>query len=130
MTLVVTPKNKQQEKIIKTFMQSLDINFHSEEDAALAIRIDQIKTDKRTYHLKGVQSFPITQPDKKSFAIESKLLDIYACGASVKEASEDFYHQFDYTYQRLSNIDDTKLSNHLLDAKRLIILLVEQIIEK
>ncbi len=130
MTFVVIPKNKQQEKIIKTFMQSLDINFHSEEDAALAIRIDQIKTDKRTYQLKGVQSFPITQPDQKSFAIESKLLDIYACGVSVKEASEDFCHQFDYTYQRLRNIDDTKLSNHLLDAKRLIILLVDKIKEK
>jgi len=37
MTLVVNPKNKQQEKIIKAFMQSLDINFttEEEEDAAL-----------------------------------------------------------------------------------------------
>ncbi len=37
MTLVVIPKNKKEEKIIKAFMQSLQINFHSEEeeDAAL-----------------------------------------------------------------------------------------------
>ena len=37
MTLVVTPKNKKEEKIIKAFMQSHQINFHSEEeeDAAL-----------------------------------------------------------------------------------------------
>ena len=37
MTLVVNPKNKQQEKVIKAFMQSLDISFHTEaeEDAAL-----------------------------------------------------------------------------------------------
>ena len=130
MTLVVNPKNKQQEKIIKVFMQSLDINFHSEEEAALAIRIDQIKTDKRTYLLKGFQSFPITRPNKKSFAIESKLLDIYANGSSVAEASVDFYDQFDYTYQRLTNIEDKKLSKHLLEAKKFITLLVDQVKEK
>ena len=130
MTLVVNPKNKQQEKIIKVFMQSLDINFHSEAEAALAIRIDQIKTDKRTYLLKGFQSFPITRPNKKSFAIESKLLDIYANGSSVAEASVDFYDQFDYTYQRLTNIEDEKLSKHLLEAKKFITLLVDQVKEK
>ncbi len=130
MTLVVTPKNKQQEKIIKVFMQSLDINFHSEEEAALAIRIDHIKTDRRTYFLKGFQSFPITRPDKKSFAIESKLLDIYAYGSSVKEASANFYDQFDYTFQRLTSIEDEKLSKHLLEAKKFITLLVDQIKEK
>jgi len=130
MTLVVSPKNKQQEKVIKTFMQSLDINFLSEEEAALAIRIDRINTAKRIYYLKGFQSFPITRPDKKSFAIESKLLDIYATGTSVKEASTDFYDQFDYTYQRLTNMEDAKLSNPLLEAKKFITLLVDQVKEK
>jgi len=37
MTLVVNPKNKQQEKVIKAFMQSQNIHFYTEEeeDAAL-----------------------------------------------------------------------------------------------
>lgn len=37
MTLIVTPKNKQQEKVIKAFLESLEIGFYSEaeEDAAL-----------------------------------------------------------------------------------------------
>lgn len=37
MALIVTPRTKQQEKIVKAFLESLSIGFHSEneEDAAL-----------------------------------------------------------------------------------------------
>lgn len=37
MTLIITPKNKKQEKIVKAFLSSLEIGFYSEseEDAAL-----------------------------------------------------------------------------------------------
>jgi len=37
MTLIITPKNKNQEKIVKAFLNSLEIGFHSEseEDSAL-----------------------------------------------------------------------------------------------
>ena len=37
MTLIVNPRNKQQEKVVKAFLSSLNIGFHSEaeEDAAL-----------------------------------------------------------------------------------------------
>jgi hypothetical protein len=37
MTLIVTPKNKKEEKVLKAFLNSLEIGFHSEadEDAAL-----------------------------------------------------------------------------------------------
>ena len=37
MTVIVTPKNKREEKIVKAFLNSLSIGFHSEEeeDAAL-----------------------------------------------------------------------------------------------
>lgn len=37
MALIVNPKNKQQEKIVKAFLTSLEIGFHSEaeEDEAL-----------------------------------------------------------------------------------------------
>ncbi len=38
MSLIIRPKNKQQEKVVKAFLSSLNIGFHSEaeEDAALA----------------------------------------------------------------------------------------------
>ncbi len=37
MALIVTPKNKRAEKVLKAFLNGLDIDFHSEadEDAAL-----------------------------------------------------------------------------------------------
>jgi hypothetical protein len=37
MTLIINPKNKQQEKVVRAFLNSLNIGFHSEaeEDAAL-----------------------------------------------------------------------------------------------
>jgi hypothetical protein len=37
MALIVTPKNKKEEKVLKAFLNSLEIGFHSEadEDAAL-----------------------------------------------------------------------------------------------
>ncbi|HVB02362.1 MAG TPA: hypothetical protein VNE41_01460 [Chitinophagaceae bacterium] len=37
MTLIINPRNKQQEKIVKAFLSSLEIGFYSEveEDAAL-----------------------------------------------------------------------------------------------
>ena len=37
MTFIVTPKNKKEEKVVKAFLSSLQIGFHSEaeEDAAL-----------------------------------------------------------------------------------------------
>jgi len=37
MTLIVTPKNKKEERVLKAFFKSLSIGFHSEaeEDAAL-----------------------------------------------------------------------------------------------
>lgn len=38
MALIINPRNKQQEKVVKAFLSSLNIGFHSEaeEDAALA----------------------------------------------------------------------------------------------
>jgi len=47
MTLIINPRNKQQEKVVRAFLNSLNIGFHSEaeEDAAL---VKAIKTGKKT----------------------------------------------------------------------------------
>lgn len=39
MTILVNPKNKKEEKIIKAIMQSLDISFHTEEDEDAALQV-------------------------------------------------------------------------------------------
>jgi hypothetical protein len=43
MSLIIRPKNKQQEKVVKAFLSSLNIGFHSEaeEDAALVIAMQK-----------------------------------------------------------------------------------------
>jgi hypothetical protein len=43
MALIINPKNKQQEKVVRAFLSSLNIGFHSEaeEDAALALAIEK-----------------------------------------------------------------------------------------
>lgn len=106
------------------------LQFYTEKNAALSIKIDHIETEKRVYLLQGEQSFSLIIPQKNSFIIESDLLDIYAVGETFKAAEEDFSHQFDYTYQRLTQIEDSKLSNHLLKAKKFITLLVDTVKDK
>ena len=43
MALIINPKNKQQERVVRAFLSSLNIGFHSEaeEDAALASAIQK-----------------------------------------------------------------------------------------
>ena len=47
MTLIINPRNKRQEKVVRAFLSSLNISFHSEveEDAAL---VNAIQKGKKT----------------------------------------------------------------------------------
>lgn len=58
MTLVVNPKNKEQEKIIKAIMQSLDISFHTEEEEDAALH---------TAMQKGRKTALATEREKQAF---------------------------------------------------------------
>lgn len=105
-------------------------HLYTQKEAVLSLTFDSIETDKRFYQLKGKLSFEITNDDKKSIVVENQLLDIYAQGSTRLEAEQDIFEQFDYTYRRLTEIDDKKLSRHLLDAKKYITLIVDIIKEK
>ena len=63
MTLVVNPKNKQQEKTIKAIMRSLDISFHTEEEEDIALH-DAIKEGRKTELL--------NEKEKKAFVMKLK----------------------------------------------------------
>jgi hypothetical protein len=104
-------------------------HLYTQKEAALSLRFDSIETNKRTYILAGEILFNINE-DKKSVSIESPLLDIYAFGQNEEEAKNDLSEQFDYTFQRLNDIEDTKLSAHLLKAKQYINIIVERVKEK
>lgn len=58
MTLIVTPKTKQQEKIVKAFLESLSIGFHSEaeENSALLVAME-----------KGSKTRLLTSSEKNDF---------------------------------------------------------------
>ncbi len=58
MTFIVTPKNKNEEKVLKAFLSSLQIGFHSEseEDAALYKAMQ-----------KGRKSALLTRKEKNAF---------------------------------------------------------------
>ena len=58
------------------------------------------------------------------------MLDIFAQGENLQEAEQDLFDQFDFTYRRLLEIDDSKLSHHLLDAKKYITLIVGTVKDK
>lgn len=58
MALIINPKNKQQEKVVRAFLSSLNIGFHSEaeEDAALALAMQ-----------KGRKTALLTKTEKAEF---------------------------------------------------------------
>lgn len=107
-----------------------NLTVYTQKEASLALKFDSIETDKRIYVLRGEVAFMITEDTKKFVNIECPLLDIYASGATIPEAELDIFSQFDYTYQRLNGIDDDKLSDHLLTAKKYINLIVDYVKDK
>lgn len=58
MTVIVEPKNKSEEKVLKAFLSSLNIGFHTqaEEDAAL-----------HTAMIKGRKTKLLSKAEKESF---------------------------------------------------------------
>ena len=107
-----------------------NVQLYTQKEAVLSLRFDSIETDKRIYLLKSELTFCITHDDKKSFVIENQMLDIFAQGENLAEAELDLFEQFDFTYRRLLEIDDDKLSRHLLDAKKYITLIVDTVKDK
>ena len=63
MALIVTPKNKKEEKVLKAFLNSLNIGFHSEEDEEEALH---------NAMLKGRKSHLLNQKEKEEFLNQLK----------------------------------------------------------
>ncbi|MBO9561150.1 MAG: hypothetical protein J7621_00190 [Niastella sp.] len=54
MTLIINIRNKQQEKVVKAFLSSLNIGFHSEEEENAAL-VNAIKKGRKTALLNKVE---------------------------------------------------------------------------
>ena len=106
-------------------------HLYPQKEARVSLTFDSIETKDRIYVLGNSVSFEVTDDKKnKSVKIENTLLDIYAVGETMSIAQDDMYDQFDYTYQRLNQFPDNKLSEHLRKAKAYINLIVERIQDK
>jgi hypothetical protein len=92
-----------------------------------ALRFDSIEANGKIYVLHNEVVFCIIDDKPNIVNIENTMLDIYATGSNLKEAEQDMSLQFDYTYQRLNQIPNDKLSEHLLKAKNYINLLVHEV---
>jgi hypothetical protein len=65
MTLIIHPRNKQQEKVIRAFLSSLDIGFYSEaeEDAAL---VNAMRKGRKTILLNKIEKVDFLRRLKKA----------------------------------------------------------------
>jgi hypothetical protein len=104
-------------------------HLYTQKEVIVSLKFDSIETDSRIYLLRNNLLVDITE-GKKAVTIESPMLDIYAFGETLDEAEKDLFDQFDYTFQRLNQFADNKLSPHLLNAKKYINLLVEKVKDK
>jgi hypothetical protein len=101
-------------------------HLYIQKEATLSLKFDSIEIGNKLYVLNSELLVSLKE-GKKSYTIESPMLDIYAFGNSLEEAENDLFEQFDFTYQRLNEFSDDKLSNHLLSAKKYINLLVGKV---
>jgi hypothetical protein len=116
-------------KSAKGKLSKKNVQLYTQKEATLTLRFDSIQAGSRLYELKGDLYFNMEEVKNKSCSIENKLLDIYAQGTTIEEAEKDMFDQFDFTYKRLNEVEDNKLSRHLLNAKKYINLIVDNIKE-
>lgn len=100
-------------------------HLYTQKEVILSLKFDSIETESRIYLLRNNLLVDITE-GKNAVTIESPMLDIYAFGETLEEAEKDLFDQFDYTFQRLNQFADNKLSPHLLNAKKYINLLLKK----
>lgn len=105
-------------------------HIYSQKEGMFSLKFDSIETKTRVYTLNYEVLFVVREEKKNFISFENTILDIYACGKNVNEAEGDIFDQFDYTYQRLNEFDDSMLSSHLLNAKTYINMLVNSVNDK
>ena len=63
MALIVTPKNKKEETVLKAFLNSLQIGFHSEDDEDKALHNAMVK---------GRKTFLLNKTEREEFLSQLK----------------------------------------------------------
>jgi|GEM_PF-5446329 hypothetical protein len=92
------------------------VDLYENKDTVLSIAPSQIVLDDRIYHLHNPLNCTVQKEDG-NFIIENQMLDLVAAGSTLDEAEHDLYKEFHESYQLLSSISDSELSDRLLRAK-------------
>ena len=89
-----------------------------------SVMLRKIEWKDQTLNLQYPVYFSVDNRTTNNVGLENELLDIYANGKNMDEALLDVAEQFIYTYNRICKLDDDKLSKHLLNAKKYLLLLI------
>lgn len=65
MSLIINPKNKQEEKVVRAFLSSLDIGFYSEAEENAAL-INAIQKGRKTPLLNKIEKSDFLKQIKKA----------------------------------------------------------------
>ncbi|TKK65423.1 hypothetical protein FC093_20140 [Ilyomonas limi] len=101
--------------------------IYPEKEAVLSLKLEQIVTLERKYLFNAPVFFQF-YPEGKGIIIENEQLDLFAAGKSLEEAKFDLFQQFDFSYQRFSQLEDEKLSLRLRKVKTYYKLIVKDVI--
>lgn len=88
----------------------------SDANAITSIKVHEIPTSKGTIKLANTVLFEV-HPEGKGILIENEMLDIFAGGASLEDAKNELYSQFEHTYKRLKSLPKSKLGVGLANVK-------------
>lgn len=85
-------------------------------DATLSLKLSKIEISNRIYFFNYPVLFQKYQKGQGTI-IQNEQLDIYAAGKSILDAKNELSMQFDHSYKRLNELNDTQLSPKLLSVK-------------
>jgi hypothetical protein len=91
---------------------------HLEQDVLTSYNLKTITTKNKRYEL-NFDLLCIFEKEDDYFVIKNDMLDLIGTGLTEIAAKESFCQEFDFIYQRYNQLEDNKLSNRILNIKKL-----------
>lgn len=115
--------SKKGDKEKKYVQETYPIENHS-----LAYCLDEIDINNRKYVFRYTL-ISIIEKEDDYYIVKNSQLDIIGTGESELNAQKSFNEEFDYIFNRLNSLDDSKISKHLLRVKYILTDIVKEIVQ-
>lgn len=115
--------SKRGEKETKSIQEMYPVDSHS-----LAYCLDEIEINNHKY----IFRYPLISVLEKEdgyYIVKNSQLDLIGTGESEYGAKHSFKEEFDYIFNRLNSLDDSRISKHLLRVKYILNDLVKAVIQ-